>query len=102
MQDRFVKTMLVVVAGLLAANLVQSFVSGSAPSAPVFVSNAQAATNQNAAAVPVTYQVKSLKGFTVEDLQSIVPVGDGRSFVASNSKGFMVYQVLPNQVFSNR
>lgn len=96
MQDRFIKIMLVVVAGLLAGNLVQSMVSNSAPSAPSFVSSAHAQSRTDAP-VPVRYEVKAIKGFPVKDMQNVVPVGDGRSFVASNSEGFMVYQVVPTR-----
>lgn len=98
MQDRFVKIMLVVVAALLAGNLVQSMVSNSVPSVPSLLSSAQAQSRNNTQAIVDRYEVKSLKGFSVKDLKSIVSVGDGRSFVASNPEGFMVYQVVPSPV----
>ena len=90
MQDRFTKLLLVLVAGLLVANLLQSQSSSS------LVGSAQA---QDATVIPppTSYKVRSLEGFTVEDLKDVVAVGDGRSFVVSNSKGFMVYQVLPSR-----
>ncbi len=98
MQDRFVKIMLVVVAGLLAANLMQSVSSNSAPSVPLFLNSAQAQARNTSQSTDDsrTYQLKTLTGFPVKDLKSIVSVGDGRSFVASNSEGFMVYQVVPS------
>ncbi len=94
MQDRFVKIMLVVVAVLLAGNLLQSLFSSATPS---LISSAQAQSRNNSSNTE-RYEIKSLKGFTVKDLKSIVSVGDGRSFVASNSDGFMVYQVVPSPV----
>lgn len=97
MQDRYIKIMLAVVAGLLAANLLQSMFSDSNASSQLFLSAAQAQTTQQPTPAAQNYAVRSLKGFTVEDLQDIVAVGDGRSFVVSNSKGFMVYQVVPSR-----
>lgn len=96
MQDRFVKIMLVVVAALLAGNLVQSMLSDAATPVPLFLSSAQAQTQtRNGVPAAQRYELKTLTGFPVKDLKSIVPVGDGRSFVASNTEGFMVYQVVP-------
>ncbi len=98
MQDRFIKIMLVVVAALLAGNLLQSMMSSTGPS---IISSAQAQPRNEAQALTesaaTVYQLKVLSGFPVEDLKTVVPLGDGRSFVASNPKGFMVYQVLPKK-----
>ncbi len=95
MQDRFVKIMLVVVACLLAANLLKPDAGGQAVVLPSILPTAHAQDNVPAPAQ--NYQVKSIKGFSVEDLRDIVAVGDGRSFVVSNSAGFMVYQVVPSR-----
>lgn len=97
MQDRFLKILLIVVAGLLAANLVKTSNSADVVPMPSFLSSAQAQVAAPVSEPSRKYQVNSLKGFSVEDLQDIVAVGDGRSFVVSNSKGFMVYQVVPSR-----
>jgi len=102
MQDRYTKIMLGVVAALLAANLVQSAFTNSQNTPGVFLSSANAqnvqenaranATNRN-----VNYTVRNVKGYPVEGMTGVTPLGDGRSFIATNSKGFMVYQVVPAQ-----
>ncbi len=102
MQDRFTKFMLVVIAALLAANLLNSNSSDAGSSAeialPNILSSAQAqSNNRRTEEKPITYKVNRLEGFAVEDLQDVVSVGDGRSFVVSNTKGFMVYQVSPSR-----
>lgn len=103
MQDRFIKIMLAVIAALLAANLVSSQSSSESANTelplPSILSSAQAQSNnrreQNT--TPVTYKLNRVDGVSVEDIQDVVAVGDGRSFVVSNSKGFMVYQVTPSR-----
>lgn len=101
MQDRVTKILLLVVAGLLAANLAQSLRKSAAPQADLFISAAQAQSRGSvrpempSLSAPPT--VTSVKGFTVQDLQNVVAVGDGKSFVVSNTKGFMVYQVGPTR-----
>jgi hypothetical protein len=97
MQDRYIKFMLTLVAGLLAANLFAlAFKSSSSP-AELFVSaaHAQDANVNTPAPSSQNITVKALKGFMVQDLKDVVAVGDGKSFVVSNPKGFMVYQVGP-------
>lgn len=96
MQDRQIKVLLIIIAGLLAANLCQSMFKSQSSPADVFVNAAQAqsnSSNRGQKALPPT--VRSLKGYTVEDLRNVVALGDGQSFVVSNTKGFMVYQVAP-------
>ena len=104
MQDRFTKIMLVVIAALLAANLLNS--QGSADKAdiavqlPNILSSAQAQSSSRRAQQnenPVTYKLTRLEGQAVEDIQDVVSIGDGRTFVVSNSAGFMVYQVTPSR-----
>jgi len=89
MQDRFPKILLVLVAGLLVANLLQS------QSSPFVTGNAQAQNATVATPVPqdVTYTVRTVGGFPVENMKDAIAVGDGRSFVVTNTKGFMVYQI---------
>lgn len=98
MQDRYTKIMLAVVAVLLAANLAQSvFSPDSSASGQLLLSGAQAQSNRTPTPSVQNFSVRSLKGFQVEDLKEVVAVGDGQSFVVSNSKGFMVYQVVPSR-----
>lgn len=103
MQDRFIKIMLAVIAALLAANLLNSQQTGGSASAelslPSILNSAQAQSSnrreQNT--TPVSYKLSRVDGVSVEDIQDVVAVGDGRSFVVSNTKGFMVYQVTPSR-----
>lgn len=102
MQDRFIKIMLTLVAVLLAANFVQSYLTSPASPTELFIGNASAQTrtvhtNPVSQRLEEGYTVKAVKGFPVEDLKEVVPLGDGMSFIATNSKGFMVYQVLPGR-----
>src|SRR5688500_3347642 len=103
MQDRFTKIMLVVIAALLAANLFTTRGTDAGNSTEIALPNilisaqAQSSNRRNQEDTPVTYKVSRLEGFAVEDLQDVVSDGDGRSFVVSNSKGFMVYQVNPSR-----
>ena len=103
MQDRFVKFMLVVVAALLAANLIQYNSSQPVMQLPAIVGSAQAQSQSRSAAAAAAaeaakvYKVNRLEGYSVEDLKEVVSVGDGRSFVVSNPKGFMVYQVVQSR-----
>lgn len=93
LQDRFVKLMLVAIALLLAANLFRTRESGGALS---LVSTAHAQNMGNAnppAPVAKRYEMKRVDGLAVEDLKEVVSLGDGKTFVVSNSKGFMVYTV---------
>jgi hypothetical protein len=95
LQDRFGKIMLVLIAALLAANLLRS---GKSELVLPIESTAQA---QNIVSsntpVPQKVAVKTLQGFTVADLKDVVSLGDGRTFIVSNTKGFMVYTVVPAQ-----
>jgi len=96
-QDRFVKVMLVVIAALLVFNLFRPQTAQTTLELPSLVSSAQAQTSQNTDSTPTTYKVRSLNGFSVADLKDVVAVGDGKSFVVSNPKGFVVYQVAPSR-----
>lgn len=78
LQDRFVKIMLVVIAGLLAMNLVK-------PSASLVATPAMAQGSN--------VDVVSVKGYNVVGLKDVVSLGDGKSFVVSAPDKFMVYQV---------
>jgi hypothetical protein len=82
LQDRFVKLMLVVIAVLLAVNLVK-------PGTSLFTVPVNAQTSDPAR----RYDVAPVKGFQVAGLKDVVAVGDGRSFVVSKPDGFMVYQI---------
>jgi hypothetical protein len=104
LNDRFVKIMLVAIACLLAGNLVAVFTGyGLTPSlaqnanAQSSIAPSQNNRNQNefSRTTPRNYRVKTLDGFAVADLKDVVAVGDGKSFVVSNTKGFMVYQLDP-------
>jgi hypothetical protein len=91
LQDRFIKIMLVTIAALLAANL---FHGGKAELVLPLESSAVAQSAANPS-TPRRLTVKAVQGFTVADLKDVVAVGDGKSFVVSNTKGFMVYTVEP-------
>ncbi|MGI8905431.1 MAG: hypothetical protein ACR2IE_02945 [Candidatus Sumerlaeaceae bacterium] len=91
LQDRFGKLMLVLIAALLAANLFRS--PGSAELIFPLESSAHAQTTLSTTTTQRRLIVKSLQGFSVADLKDVVAVGDGKSFVVSNPKGFMVYTV---------
>lgn len=101
MQDRYFKIVLTLVAVLLAANLVQSFFTNanSVSPAELFLGTANAQSEVVHTRVPIRarngYELQMLRGFTVKDLSSVVALGDGMTFVATNPEGFMVYQVLP-------
>jgi hypothetical protein len=86
LQDRFVKIMLVVIAALLALNLLR-------PGTSVVTTPATAQIiNTTPPALPML-DIKPVRGYQVAGLKDVVAVGDGRSFVVSRSDGFMVYQV---------
>lgn len=86
LQDRFVKIMLVIIAVLLALNLVR-------PGTSVMTTPATAQVITTTTLPPPTLDVKPIKGFTVAGLKEIVAVGDGKSFIVSRADGFMVYRV---------
>lgn len=93
--DRFVKVMLLVIAMLLSANLLRTR-SGGGAAGLTFVSSAQAQRMGNAnspAPEPRRYEMKRVDGLQVEDLKDVVSLGDGKTFVVSNTKGFMVFTV---------
>lgn len=96
MQDRQIKTLLIIVAGLLAINVGVSLWNSAPGSVDVLVSPAQAQSNQSRNQ-PQIINVLPVKGFTVQDLKDVVSLGDGKTFVARNEKGFMVYQVTSNR-----
>lgn len=96
MQDRYLKIMLTLVAVLLAANLAQSLFTNDDASTELFVGNANARSSSSTR-YQENYKLTTLKGFTVNELTDVVALGDGKSFIVSNSTGFMVYQVLPTQ-----
>lgn len=95
LQDRFVKIMLVIIAVLLAANLLRP--AESRPPA-LFVSSAQAQQSgqYSTAAASASLSVTAIGGYRVSDLKEVVAVGDGQSFVVSNPNGFQVYRVENN------
>lgn len=96
-KDRTIKGLLAICALLLACNFIATLYPGK--SSVNVLSNAEAQNSRNAPRRPV-YNVKDIKGFTVNDLKEIVPLGDGKTFVVSNPNGFMVYQV-EQQVTNN-
>lgn len=96
LNDRFGKLMLMLIAVLLAANL---FRGGSKAELVLPIessANAQSTVTSNQTPARKLV-VKVVQGFSVSELKSVVPVGDGKSFVVSNDKGFMVYTVEPQQ-----
>jgi hypothetical protein len=84
LQDRFVKVMLVIIAVLLALNLVK-------PAVSLFSSPAQAQVTRGVGTQAKRFDVKAVRGYEVKSLQDVVVLGDGKSFVVSNPNGFMVY-----------
>lgn len=89
LQDRFVKAMLVVIAAMLAANLLR-------PSDQPFVtleSSAQGQAPGTVASSNGVNRVTAIGGFRVSDLKEVIAVGDGKSFVVTNPSGFQVYRV---------
>ncbi len=89
LQDRFVKIMLVMIAVLLAANLLRP---ADRPFAPL-ESSAQAQSPSTIASSNGINRVTAIGGFRVSDLKEVVAVGDGKSFVVTNPSGFQVYRV---------
>jgi hypothetical protein len=104
LNDRFVKITLIAIACLLAGNLVALLTGYHIGPSLAMNASAQSAiapsqnsnnSNEFRSTTPRNYHVKTLDGFAVADLKDVVAVGDGRSFVVSNTKGFMVYQLDP-------
>lgn len=91
MPDRVTKLLLLIVAGLLAANLVHNLRQSPQPQGDLFISAAHAQNRDIPRPLPPT--VNAVKGYSVNDLRDVIALGDGKTFVVSNSKGFMVYQV---------
>lgn len=86
-QDRFIKMMLVLIAVLLALNLMRTNQTG------LFSSPAQAQVIKGIGEQARRYDVKAVRGFQVNGLQDVVVLGDGKTFVVSNQNGFMVYTI---------
>ena len=84
LQDRFAKIMLVVIAVLLALNLVK-------PTLSFFSTPAQAQVTRGVGSQAKRFDVRAVRGYEVKSLQDVVVMGDGKSFVVSNPNGFMVY-----------
>jgi hypothetical protein len=40
-----------------------------------------------------TFDVKAVRGYKVAGLKDVAVLGDGKSFVVTNTTGFMVYQL---------
>ena len=93
-QDRFVKTMLVVIAALLALNLFKS--SNGIETANAFAQSNPAMPTAAAALLDTKIQatdVKPVKGYAVSNIKDVVAVGDGKTFVVAAPDKFMVYRV---------
>ena len=88
-QDKYTRTMLAVIATLLALNL--AFTAGSRIM-PLFESRAEAQINKGSGDRVRTYDVLPVRGFEITGLKEVISLGDGKSVVVSNEKGFMVYQ----------
>ena len=88
-QDKFTRTMLTAIVVLLALNLV--FTAGGRIVA-LFESRADAQIVKGTGNSAKQYDVKPVRGYEISGLKEIVVLGDGKSFVVSNDKGFMVYQ----------
>lgn len=86
LQDRFVKIMLVVIAALLALNLLRPGTTG------LLSSPAQAQITKAVGDTTRRYDVKAVRGYQVTGLKDVVMLGDNKTFVVSNQNGFMVYQ----------
>jgi hypothetical protein len=87
--NRFMQIMLVVIAALLALNLVKgdrSLLSVATPAqAQLTVPWGQGGSR--------TIDCKPVRGYTVNQLSNVAILGDGKTFIVSNPTGFMVYQV---------
>lgn len=90
LQDRFTKIMLVVIAVLLAANMMKSK-SGATPL--LFESAAQAQVTKKTGDYTQTFDVKPVRGYEVTGLKQIIALGDGKTFVVAGPDKFMVYQI---------
>ena len=86
LRDRFVRIMLVIIAILLALNLVRP---GANPVESVAGAQVVVGTGNSAQ----TFDIKPVRGYQVTQLKEVVALGDGKSFVVSNPNGFMVYQL---------
>jgi len=94
--NRYVRSMLAVIAVLLAANLIVLAATRGQQGVAVD-SVAQAQVRTTPTPVPSASTVKAVKGYSVDDLKEVISLGDGKTFVVSNPKGFMVYRVDPIQ-----
>jgi hypothetical protein len=90
--NRYVRGMLAVVAALLVANLVMLAATRGKQGVTI-ESIAQAQMARNTPVPQVNSTVKPVKGYSVDDLKEVISLGDGKTFVVSNPKGFMVYRV---------
>ena len=92
--SRFVRGMISVIAILLAANLVVMLATNGKRGVEVeSVSQAQSLRSTPRPTETVISKVRSVQGFSVDDLKEVISLGDGKTFVVSNPKGFMVYTV---------
>jgi hypothetical protein len=95
-KDRFGKTMLVVIAALLAANLFRSKAELVLPlESSAQAQNVVSSNPGNSASPPKKLLVRNIQGFSVADVKEVVSLGDGKTFVVSNPNGFMVYTLEP-------
>jgi hypothetical protein len=85
-KDGFLRIMLVVIAVLLALNLFKSSGFG-------LESTAQAQIQKKIGDAVRVFDVKPVRGYEVKELQDIVALGDGKSFVVRTGDKFMVYQL---------
>lgn len=103
LKDRFLRIMLVVIAVLLALNWLRPN-SGMVATPGYAVTNSSSGSSNSSSSTswPSTtsssstslkYKLKEVGGYKVTDLKDVVVLGDGKSFVVSNTSGFMVYQV---------
>lgn len=104
-RDRYLHTLLTVIAVLLLLNLFK----GSDKPLATLESKAHAQSDGRivqVAATPVLRQASNLRvaaigGNQVTGLKDMIPLGDGKTFVVSNTSGFLVYQVEPINPRSN-
>jgi predicted RNA-binding protein with TRAM domain len=98
-RDRYLHTILTIIAGLLLLNLIKPT---DRPLATV-ESTAHAQTDGSRVVLLPTpmerqagnLRVSSVGGHSVMSLKDVVSLGDGRTFVVSNPNGFVVFQVEP-------
>jgi hypothetical protein len=93
--SRFMRGGMAIIAILLLANLAVMIATGG--NRGIELANVANAQSRSRVEEPRVSSVRSVQGFQVDDLKEVVSLGDGKTFVVSNPKGFMVYTVEKSQ-----